>query len=32
MTENPELDAFVNEKLIYDKDGSLIQKKINDYL
>lgn len=29
MAENPELDDFVDEKLIYDKDGSLIQRKMN---
>ena len=32
MVENPELDAFVCEKFIYDKDGSLIQGKWMDYL
>lgn len=29
IAENPELDAFVYEKLIYDKNGSLIQREMN---
>ena len=29
MVENPELDAFVCDKFMYDKEGNLIQWKLN---
>lgn len=32
MAEDPELDAFVYEKLIYDKDSSLIQREMSRFL
>ena len=32
IVENPELDAFVCDKFMYDKEGSLIQWKRMDYL